>query len=99
MTQATTVTGIIEATATAFGVSARDLLSTRRVSSLVSARHAAMWLARKLTTHGYLGLGRAFRRDHTTVMYGVTRAEQRMVDDAAFASRVQTLEATIGRAR
>jgi chromosomal replication initiator protein len=90
-----TVAGIIEATAAVFGVSPRDVLSARRDSRSVSARHAAMWLARRMTLHAYPGLGRAFRRDHSSVMYGVSRATQRMIDDAIFAGRVRTLEATI----
>lgn len=90
-----TVRGIIETTAAAFGVSSQDLLSTRRVAALVSARHAAMWLARKRTGHGYLRLGNAFRRDHSTVMYGVLRATERLQCDPAFAGKVERLEAMI----
>jgi chromosomal replication initiator protein len=94
-----TAARIIEATAAMFGVTTRELLSDRRDSPLVSARHAAMWLARKMTVLGYPGLGRAFKRDHSTVMYGVARASERMHQDSIFAGRVHALEATIGRPR
>lgn len=92
-----TVAGIIEATAAAFEVKPRDLLSERRDHPSVSARHAAMWLARRLTLHGYPSLGQLFRRDHSSVMYGVERASARMHDDEKYASRIRRLEATIGR--
>lgn len=82
-----------------FGVSPRDVLSARRDSTLVSARHAAMWLARKMTLLSYPGLGLGFKRDHTSVMYGVSRATERMDADPIFRGRVRTLEDTIGRPR
>jgi len=54
-----------------------------------------MWLARWHTPLSYPDIGRSFRRDHTSVMYGVSRVEQRMADDDAFAARVRKLAASL----
>lgn len=83
---------IIEQVAEAFGVTYRDILSDRRDARLVVARHAGIWLARRLTLHSYPVIGRSFGRDHTTVMYAVSRIEQRMADDGRLVRRLGKLE-------
>lgn len=51
-----------------FGVTMLDMLSDRRGKTCTRARHVAMWLARHTTFCSFPEIGRAFRRDHTTVM-------------------------------
>jgi hypothetical protein len=83
---------IIQMAADAFGVTPRDLRSDRRDRRVVVARHAAMWLARLMTGHSLPAIGRAFGdRDHTTVLYAVSR----MAEDAAVADRVLVLQAAL----
>jgi chromosomal replication initiator protein len=87
---------IIQMAADAFGVTPRDLRSDRRDRRVVVARHAAMWLARLMTGHSLPAIGRAFGdRDHTTVLYAVSRNGQRMAEDAAVADRVLVLQAAL----
>lgn len=81
----------------AFEVRRVDLMSTRRKKRLVVPRQAAMWLSRWLTPCSYPAIARDFAdRDHTTIIYGVSRTQQRMDDDPAFEARVLALARVIG---
>lgn len=61
---------IQRAVAEHFGLRVPDLICDRRGRSIMRPRQAAMYLARELTAQTWQQIGRAFRRDHTTVMYG-----------------------------
>lgn len=78
------------------GVTVRDLMSDRRKQPLAEARQMAMWLARELTPLSLPQIGRALGdRDHTTIMHGIERIEQRRQADAAFAARLDDLKTTL----
>ncbi len=87
---------VIALVAEASGIPRRELLSSRRTKRTVEVRQAAMWLARQTSLHSYPAIGRVFRRDHTTVMHGVSRTEARMAADDTFAAWVRSLEAAWG---
>ena len=60
------------------GVTVNDILSARRTAGAMTPRHIAMYLARTLTLKSYPTIGAAFNnREHTGVMYGVEKIEQR----------------------
>lgn len=61
----------------ACNVNLARLTCPRRSGSLVRIRHMAMWLARECTDAGYTEIGRAFNRDHTSVIHGVRAFTQR----------------------
>lgn len=69
---------IIEEVAISHGFSWNDVLSARRTNKLARVRHEAFWRARNETTHSLPAIGRAFNRDHTSVMYGIAKHEERM---------------------
>jgi len=48
-----------------------DIVGYRRVPKIVQARQKAMYRARYETHSSYLKLARIFKRDHSTVIYGV----------------------------
>ena len=65
-----------------FQVSLIDLCSQRRDAQSVLARHTAIWLTRRLTKHSTSAIGRHFGdRDHTTVLYAISRMEHRIDHD------------------
>lgn len=71
-----------------FGISYVDVVSARRDKETYTARHIAMYLARKFTTASLPTIGRHFgNRDHTTIMSAVARVklllerDQKMRDD------------------
>ena len=75
---APTVPQIIAAVAAHTGHTSTALTGKTRHAPVVRARHLAMWLARQLRPEMSLPtIGRAFKRDHTTVLLGIRRYEER----------------------
>jgi chromosomal replication initiation ATPase DnaA len=66
----------LDAVSEATNVSLLDLLSDRRSRPLARPRQLAMWLARKSTLKSLPQIGRAMRRDHTSVLHGVAVIEK-----------------------
>ncbi len=60
---------IISVVAGRYGVSAEQLIAHDRTQPATTARQVAMRLARELTGKSYPEIGRAFDRDHATVMH------------------------------
>ena len=48
-----------------------DIIAHKNRPKYTIARHKAMWRARHETHSSYLKLARIFKRDHSTVIYGV----------------------------
>lgn len=91
-----TLKGIIEATATEFGIPAAQLTSQTRRKNVAEPRHAAMYLARHLTDNSLHTIGLSFGRDYSTVIHSLKRAEQMIESDAAFGARIEALRARLG---
>ena len=89
---------IARATAHIFGVEPADLLGgTRRGGALIEARFAAYWVARHATSNSLPQIGRYMgRRDHTTIMHGIVRAEEMRAADASYR---QITDALVNRVR
>lgn len=64
---------VLEQAARAFNVAAADILGPSRKPDLVMARQAAMYLCRKKLGLSFPELGKAFRRDHSTVIHGIRK--------------------------
>jgi chromosomal replication initiation ATPase DnaA len=74
---------IITVVAAVYGVSLDEVLSLSREQPIVYARQLAMYIARHDLSEGdqlasYPRLGRAFGRDHSTVIQGVRETERRL---------------------
>lgn len=68
---------IVRFTATELKVDVADIMSERKPARVVKARQTAMWLVRKVTDLSMTEIGKAFNRDHTTVLYAIRRTEAR----------------------
>lgn len=75
----------------ATGSSREWLTSSVRWHEVLLPRFAAFYVLHRQGV-GYSAIGRAFRRDHTTVMNGVRRAEQLIANDRDFQKLVARLE-------
>jgi hypothetical protein len=65
------------------GVPMTDLLSQRRNKNAVLARHECFWRCKQETLLSLPQIGRLFKRkDHTTVLHGIRKHEQRMREAA-----------------
>ncbi|WP_336945487.1 chromosomal replication initiator protein DnaA [Asaia sp. BMEF1] len=69
-----------------------DMSSARRARAVARPRQVAMYLAKQLTSRSLPEIGRKFgNRDHTTVMHAVSRVQELMERDVAFAEDVELL--------
>lgn len=66
---------VVKVTSEVTGVPVLELLSKRRTNA--TERHIAMYLSVRLLGCSYPEVGRAFGRDHTTVMYAVKKLDKR----------------------
>lgn len=85
------VDAVINCVCKYFGISSEEILGKSRAKPFAYPRQIAMYLARSHTTLSYPDLGRAFGKDHTTVLHGV----QRIMDDLA--KKDQSLQNDIKR--
>src|SRR3712207_4355967 len=81
---------VLHAVARAFRVPIAALHSRSRQPYVAHARQAAMYLLRQMWPElaSYPEIGKALGRDHTTVIFGVAAAEQRVQSDPVYAQRV-----------
>jgi chromosomal replication initiator protein len=59
---------ILRASASFYGLSPEDVQGKKRTPGLVSARHMAMYLSRKLTDLTLVEIGRFFEKDHSSII-------------------------------
>lgn len=95
---------IQQAVARTFGLSLPQMLSRGRPRDVAHARQAAMYLCRELAAGGWLGrrraagsfprIGRAFARDHTSVIHACNAVARRRLHDRELARR---LDEVVGR--
>jgi len=69
---------IIAEVADEFLIFPSDIIARKSRPKFVQARQKAMWRARHETSSSYLKLARIFKRDHSTVIYGVRCWEARL---------------------
>jgi chromosomal replication initiator protein len=86
------VTEIVEATATEFGVESEAMLARDRRPTVAMARQVAMYVARELTSHSLPEIGRRIgNRNHTTVLHAVNRVRAVIERDPAVDAAVDNL--------
>lgn len=87
-----TVTAILDATATQFGVGTDCLLARDRRPTVTRARKVAMYLTRELTDQSLPEIGRGFGgRDHSTVLHAVRSVSSELTSDPELAITVNNL--------
>lgn len=86
-----TIRGIQEAVCARYAVTMHHLLSDRRARCVARPRQVAMYLAHELTGRSLPVIGRAFNRDHTTIMHGIRQIRLLAEADADFGERVAAL--------
>jgi hypothetical protein len=78
-----------------YQLSIEDLYSTDRHKSLAQARHIAIYLCRKVPSSvrpSFPEIGRAFSRDHTTIMSAFNKIKAQRTMDPSLARQLQELE-------
>ncbi len=76
--------------AEAFGLHRYDLARCR-TKEVAFPRHVAMYLARELTCASLPQIGRAFHRDHATVLHAFRHVKESLLQDSALADALARL--------
>ena len=75
-----------------FSISAKEICGKRRTQAVSLPRQIGMYLSREATEHSLEEIGRFFgNRDHTTVLYAVTKIKNRSKDDRMFRDLLKNL--------
>jgi len=80
-----------------FGLKLADMRARTRTKAVAFPRQIAMYFARQLTHASLTEVGRAFDKDHTTVLHAVTKIETMIREDAKFKKTVDTLAESVAR--
>jgi hypothetical protein len=83
---------IVECVATAYGITVADIYSNCQRKEFADPRHVAMYLAKTLTNHSALSLGRIFGRDATSVLHGLHKIERQRLTDSALDIKLRHIE-------
>ncbi len=75
-----TIQEIMARVARAYGLETDDLRSRSRRRRIVRPRQFAMYICRRSTEASLKDIGRAFNRDHTSVMYAIDVVERRALE-------------------
>ena len=84
---------MVQAVSAEFKVEAGEIMGRCRQQDVSLARQVVFYLARELTQGSSPQIGRLFRRDHGTILFGLKAVENRMAIQPHFKARVEKLEA------
>jgi chromosomal replication initiator protein len=91
-----TIDNILRVVADYYKLSYNDLKGKKRTKNIAFPRQIAMYIARDITEYSTTELGFEFGgRDHTTVMHGCQKIEERLKLDPNLESTIQALVRTI----
>lgn len=74
-----------------FGVSVEDILGSARTKDIVLARQTAMYLCRDTMEMSLPAIGKAFGKDHSSVLHNVKKMEKLLSEDHNFRLQVNEL--------
>lgn len=75
-----------------YNIRLADLIGPKRIRTVARPRQVAMYLCKHLTSRSLPEIGRRFGgRDHTTIMHGVRKIEELMIDDQGLAEDLDLL--------
>jgi chromosomal replication initiator protein len=89
--QVITASSICELVSGQFNVSIQDLQSRSRKKAITFPRQIAMYLARKFTEESLADIGRAFNRDHSTVLHSIKVVSNHLVRDHSIGAQLEIL--------
>ncbi len=88
---------IISAVAKRYGVTAEDILGTKRNKDIKDARNISMYIIRQVTDLSLPAIGTMFSRDHSTVHSNITAVEKQIKTDSALQTELEDIRREIKR--
>ena len=87
---------IIEVVAEHFGVKAEDITSKKRNAEFVQPRQVVMYLCREICDLSLSNIGKILgKKDHTTVIHGINKVTEEIVDNEELRKRIDTIRKKI----
>jgi chromosomal replication initiator protein len=86
-----TIDEIMRVVARAYGLEVDQLRSRSRRRQIVRPRQFAMYICRRYTDASLKDIGRAFNRDHTSVMYAIDVVEKRVAEQPQLRYQLENL--------
>jgi len=86
-----TLEQVMKAVCEQFGVSLDEMTGRTRSKQLVVPRQIAMYISREMTDHSLPDIGRAFKRDHSTVIHAHAKVRDLLQEDPVFAKMIEEL--------
>ena len=74
-----------------FNVSHGEMLGSQRPRHISNARQVAMYLSRNLTQASYPDIGKAFKKDHSSVVHACNNIEKKRQNDRDFANEIERI--------
>ncbi|MEM7204238.1 MAG: chromosomal replication initiator protein DnaA [Planctomycetota bacterium] len=91
-----TLASVMDLVTNEFSLSAKDITGKSRTQAISSPRQIAMHLSRTHTEHSLQEIGRFFgNRDHTTVLYALSKVKSRAEKDPIFHDMLAKLSARL----
>jgi len=79
-----------------YSITMKNIKGKRRIKTLVIPRQITMYLLRDLLTMGYQSIGEILGgRDHTTIMHGFEKIQQKLIEQGSMYEEVQQIKANI----
>lgn len=91
LSQALSASMICDLVSTQFNVSVKDLQSKSRKRIVTVPRQIAMYLSRKFTEESLADIGKAFNRDHSTVLHSIKVVSNKLVSDTSVNAQLEIL--------
>ncbi|MFP6872168.1 MAG: chromosomal replication initiator protein DnaA [Verrucomicrobiales bacterium] len=86
-----TITAIQKEVALHFDVRFADMTARGRKAHIAFARQVAMYLSRTMTDHSLVEIGRAFGRDHGTIIHAVRKVERCLEESKEVRQKISIL--------
>ena len=86
---------VIDKVAKYFNLSSKDLLGTSRVKDIKNARQIAMYLMNNDLGLSTVKIGNEFKKDHTTIMHGVSVIKGKIKTDFNLREQVSELRSKL----
>lgn len=83
---------ILEAVSSYFNVKIEEIKSKKRNQPITNARQVYMYLTRELLNESLLNIGKSIDRDHSTVIHGIEKIEEKLKNDKNFENSLITLK-------
>ena len=83
---------ILEAVSNHFNVKIEEIKSKKRNQPITNARQVYMYLTREILNESLLNIGKSIDRDHSTVIHGIEKIEEKIKTDKNFENTLITLK-------